>query len=313
MAAINETINPGDVISSELMRKIIELINAHDAALSGGGGGGGVTVPNLFGRPLSEAKVSLQLQQLALGTVVDAGGSIINPASTSSGSLMVLNQVPVAGSKTVAGGAVNLVVAGSAGGTAPPPPPTPVVTLLVPTSVRAGGSLEIRGSGFAGATCTVTLGGINATVLGTSNISRLYVTVPSGIPGAPTLPGGPAASDIELRVVNPGGLSTTSSVTVLPPLANPLAITAITPNPVTVGKPVTITGTGFATTANQQSVSFGGVAATPSAATATQLTVTVPAGIPGLVAPGDSTTVNVTVTRVSDNVTSGALPLSVDL
>jgi IPT/TIG domain len=213
----------------------------------------------------------------------------------------------------VAGGAVNLVVAGSSGGTAPPPPANPVVTLLVPTSVRAGGSLEIRGSGFAGTSSTVTMGGINAVVLGTSNATRLFVTVPSGIPGAPTLPGGAPATDIVVRVANPGGQASTMAVTVLPPLTNPLTISSITPNPVSVGQAVTIAGTGFSATPGQQSVSFGGVPATPSAATSTQLTVTVPTGIPGLVAPGDSTTVNVTVTRSTDNVTSGALPLSVDL
>jgi len=55
------------------------------------------------------------------------------------------------------------------------------------------------------------------------------------------------------------------------------------------------------------------VSATPSAASTTQLTVTVPTGIPGLVTPGDSTAVNVTITRTTDNAVSGAYPLSVDL
>jgi hypothetical protein len=310
MAVITDTVNPGDVISSALMRQIIDMLNAHDAAL-GGGGTSGITVPNLFGRTIAEARVSLQLQQLALGTVVDTGGNIINALGALAQSLMVLSQVPVAGAQTQSGAAVSLVVAGSGGGS-PPPPAPPAITLLVPSSQRALASLEIRGSGFAGTTSTVTIGGINATVLGTSNQTRVFVTVPNGIPGAPSLPGDPAASGIAVRLTNPDSAFATSTVTILPPLASPLGITSITPDPATVGVAVTINGTGFSATAGQNTVSFGGVPATPTTASTTQLSVVVPTGIPGLVAPGDSTTVNVTVTRTTDSVTSGAVPLSID-
>lgn len=311
MAAINDTINPGDVISSNLMRRIIELLNAHEAAL--GGGGGGVTVPNLFGRTLGEARVSLQLQQLVLGTVVDTGGAIVNALAPSAQTRMVLNQVPVSGLKTVAGGAVNLVLAGESGGS-PPPPAPPAITLLVPTSVRAGQSLEIRGSGFAGTAALVTIGGITATVLGTSNVTRLYVTVPSGIPDAPSLPTDPAAAGITVRVANADDTQfATSTITILPPLSNPVTITSVSVNPTTVGQPLTINGTGFATPAGQNTVNFGGTPATPTSGTSTQLTVTVPTGIPGLNAPGDSTDVNLTVTRNTDGETGGSTTLTVDL
>ena len=312
MAAIADTVRPGDIISSDLMARIIALLNAHDAAL--GGGTGGLVVPNLFGRTVAEARVILQLQQLVLGSVVDVFGTIVNPQATTSASLMVLNQVPVAGQGTIAGAAVSLVVAapagsGGGGGTSPG---TPQITLIVQASARAGESIEIRGSGFAGAQSAVTFGGIAGTVLGTSNVTRLFVMVPPGIPGAPALPGDPPLPNVPVRVTNPGGATASGSITIAAPLASPLVITGI-PG-ATVGSPVTITGTGFSTDPTRNVVNFGGVVAgVPSLASPTQLTVTVPTGIPGLVVPGDSVTVNVHVTRTTDNAVSNDFPVTVDL
>lgn len=313
MAALADTVRPGDVISAELMTRIIAMLNAHEAALGGGGTVGGVVVPNLFGRTLAEARVSLELQQLILGTVVDVFGTIVNTAGPSSGSLMVLNQVPAGGDRTVTGGAVNLVVSASSVSAPPPAPVVPVLNLTVPNIVRAGETVDFRGSGFAGTSSTVTFGGIAGTVLGTSNQTRLFVTVPAGIPGAPSLPGDPDAAGIAVRIANPDGAFVTGTITIRAPLANPIAISSITPDPATVGSPITIVGTGFTTTPGQHIVRFGAITATPTASSATQLTVTVPNGIPGLITPGDSTTVNVSVQRTTDNAISGNRPLSVDL
>ena len=58
----------------------------------------------------------------------------------------------------------------------------------------------------------------------------------------------------------------------------PATITAVTPNAAAPGTTVTITGTRFSTTPANNIVYFGAVRATVSAATATSLTVTVPAG-----------------------------------
>lgn len=311
MATLTDTIRPGDVISSDLMTRIIAMLNAHEAAI-GGGTTGGVVVPNLFGRTLSNARTALTQQQLTLGTVVDVFGAIVNTTGSTAGGLMVLNQVPIGGSRTVIGASVNLVVSAASGGGGTTPT-VPVVNLAVPSTVRAGETVDFRGSGFAGASSTVTFGGIAGTVLGTSSQSHLFVTVPQGIPGAPSLPGDADVSGIVVRIANPDGAFVDSTITIRAPLANPLTIGLIAPDPATVGSPVTITGTGFTTTASQHVVRFGSVSATPSAASATQLTVTVPEGIPGLITPGDSTTVNVTVRRTTDNAVSGSLPLSVDL
>jgi IPT/TIG domain len=309
MAAIQDSVRPGDVISSELMARIIALLNAHDAAL--GGGVGGMVVPNLFGRTIADARLILQLQQLTLGSVIDVFGALVNPSAVDSAALIVLNQVPAAGIGTSSGAAVSLVVSGVSGGTGPSPQ-TPQINQIVQASARAGETIEIRGSGFAGSTSTVSFNGIAGTVLQTSNQTRIFVTVPPGIPGAPALPTDPPLNNVPVRVANPGGGADTASITILPPLATPLTIGSIS-TPAIVGQPVTITGTGFSTTGSQNVVSFGTVnAGAPTAASATQLTVTVPTGIPGLVSPGDSVTVNVVVTRTADAVRSNAFPLTVD-
>jgi len=61
--------------------------------------------------------------------------------------------------------------------------------------------------------------------------------------------------------------------------ASPLPdITAVAPMYTPVGGIVTITGSNFSSTAADNQVTFNGVAATVTAASATQLTVTVPAG-----------------------------------
>jgi YD repeat-containing protein len=59
--------------------------------------------------------------------------------------------------------------------------------------------------------------------------------------------------------------------------SNKLAIISFTPQSGTAGAAVTINGTGFSTTAAQDSVSFNGVSATVISGTATQINVTVPA------------------------------------
>jgi len=73
-----------------------------------------------------------------------------------------------------------------------------------------------------------------------------------------------------------------------------VSIIAFTPRLGPVGTTVTIAGTGFSTTAVQNTVSFNGTAASVTSASATQLVVTVPSGATtgtiGVTAPAGSTT-----------------------
>jgi uncharacterized protein (TIGR03437 family) len=62
------------------------------------------------------------------------------------------------------------------------------------------------------------------------------------------------------------------------PGANIVAISEFTPNSGTTGTAVTIYGTGFSTTPGQNTVTFNGVTASVTSATATQIVTTVPPG-----------------------------------
>jgi len=90
--------------------------------------------------------------------------------------------------------------------------------------------------------------------------------------------------------------------------ASTVTILNFTPKSGPIGTTVTIAGTGFSTTASQNTVTFNGTAATVSAATATQLVVTVPAGATtgpiGVTTPTGSATSGVPFTLAVGGVTS---------
>ena len=106
----------------------------------------------------------------------------------------------------------------------------------------------------------------------------------------------------------------TASVTVtVGPSGPPVAIITISPNPLTPGATATIQGTGFGSTAANNSVTVGGVAAVVTAATTTTLTVTIPAS---LCLPTGNSAVRVTVsgggsTQADHPFQSGTEPLAV--
>lgn len=154
----------------------------------------------------------------------------------------------------------------------------PSITGVSPTSGAIFDPVVIDGKGFhplALADLTVTIGGVTAPFLMVSP-SRLVVTVPAGI--------NPGNQNVIVNT-NRGGASAGSPFTIVGG-GSGLGISAIFPNPATVGSFVTITGTGFSPTAGNNSVSFNGTTAIPVESTPTALRVAVP----------NSTTGPVTVT-----------------
>ncbi len=121
--------------------------------------------------------------------------------------------------------------------------------------------------------------------------------VPSGIPGAPTANPLGQTKSVTVVVTTPDGVSPNATLTILPPLANPLpVITSFSPAQGTFPGTVTISGTGFDLTATNNAVNFDNVKnVAPSSASAGTLTVTVPAGINGLNNQFDSVTVPISV------------------
>src|SRR5919201_1882848 len=135
-----------------------------------------------------------------------------------------------------------------------------------PKTGPAGTSVTIYGTGFSATPSqnTVKFNGTVGTVV-SSTATKIVATVPSG------------ATSGTISVTAPGGTGTsTGSYTVGP--AGP-SITSFSPGVASVGGTVTVTGTGFDTSAVNDVVATGKARATVTAASATSLTTTV--GGPG--------------------------------
>ncbi|MBT9545792.1 MAG: IPT/TIG domain-containing protein [Candidatus Sericytochromatia bacterium] len=138
---------------------------------------------------------------------------------------------------------------------------TPTITNLSASNGAIGSTLTITGTGFDATpgNNTVRFGTTTATV-NTASATSLNVTVPAGIFGS---------QNVTVTVAGQTNVGT-NNYAVTP------AITNLTPIAGNVGSSMTINGSGFHTTLGSNTVSFGGTAATVTAATTTQLTVTVP-------------------------------------
>lgn len=173
--------------------------------------------------------------------------------------------------------------------------PAPVIYGFTPAGTWVGNTVTLSGVNFSAtpANNTVKFNGIVATV-NSATTSNLVVTVPSG------------ATNGTITVTTNGLTSTSPNVFVVTPAPMP-AVTGFAPASGRVGTVVTITGSNFnPNTASANVVKFhNGITATVTAATATTITTTVPAG---------AVTGPVQVTSWGNTATSGAhftvLPLS---
>lgn len=137
----------------------------------------------------------------------------------------------------------------------------PAITSLSAGNGSVGSSLTLTGTGFdpIAANNTVTIGGVPATVTA-ATASSLTVTVPTV-----------SGSGLNVLVSVGGQTNTGSHLFTVGP-----AVTSLSPVTGPVGTSITITGTGFDPNPANNTVLFGGVPATVTAATSTSLTVTVP-------------------------------------
>jgi IPT/TIG domain len=214
--------------------------------------------------------------------------------------VLVLNQMPAPGTNVYAGSSVNLVVSPMPGSSIAAPL-LPSITSFNPVPVPVGAQLEIDGQNFdpLNTNNKVTIGGVaTAAPSAGSNTVKLFVVVPTGIANAPSTAG--VTLSVPVVVTAPAGVAN-NTTTITAPLANPLpTITGFNP-PSTgnVGQTITISGTGFNSTPANDTVIFDPtgtpVNVTPTAATSTQLTVTIPTGISGLTQPGQFRSVPISV------------------
>jgi hypothetical protein len=138
-------------------------------------------------------------------------------------------------------------------------PPAPVITSFSPTAGVPGTVVVLTGTNFTGAT-QVTFNGTVAPVFTVNSATQITVTVPTG------------ATTGYLTVTTPNGIGiSTTRFTVQIPI-----ITSFTPSTGPIGTVVVLTGNFFLGTTQ---VTFNGtVAPTFTVNSATQITVTVPAG-----------------------------------
>jgi hypothetical protein len=141
----------------------------------------------------------------------------------------------------------------------------PVIKSIDPPAAFPGQEVEIAGRNFSSAVTgnTVSFNGTDATIISTTTLA-IKVLVPDGA----------VSGDVKVTTNNLTSEGFTFTVTepVIP------AITSLDPATAKVGSEIVISGINFSTTAGENKVSFNGVEATVTEATATTLTVIVPAG-----------------------------------
>lgn len=296
MAVTLKEVQPGDLITAALWNSLLvkfKELETKVQQLSGSIPTGMMTVPDVFGHKLSDAKaiIAMPSQQLGLGFVVDAFGKIIDPSLQASGALIVIAQAPAPGTKANPGSSVSLAVSASGGSTSQPPP-VPKIKGFEPNPAPVGSEVLIGGEAFAAnpKDNVVTFDGVPAGTPTKSTGNTLRVIVPSGIKGAPVKPDDKTKPNVKV-VVKVGDKSAEGLCDISAPLSEkPVPkIETITPSPGVVSKDktsITITGLNFSPDKKANFVKFSGTpkdGVNPDTATEKQLVVAVPKEIAGFI------------------------------
>jgi YD repeat-containing protein len=136
---------------------------------------------------------------------------------------------------------------------------------FTPNGGSVGTTVKLYGTGFSATASqnTVTFNGTAAAVT-SSTITEIVTSVPSG------------ATTGTIAVTTPSGSATSASAFTVSASAAP-TITSVSPTQGVVATSVTISGTNFKTTANQNVVTFNATPANISSATSTSIATAVPA------------------------------------
>ena len=185
---------------------------------------------------------------------------------------------------------------------------TPTIASFTPTSGAVGTTVVITGTNFSTtlASNIVTVNGTVATVTN-ATATQLTVTVPSG-----TTTTGKITVTVNSKIA-----TSTGDFTVIAEGSTDPTIASFTGSGAE-GSSITITGTNFSTTEENNTVTINGITAVVTAATATQLTVTVPSGatsgviavtVNGVTVTSTSSFVVIAATcTVTDSETAGPFP-----
>jgi FG-GAP-like repeat/IPT/TIG domain/Secretion system C-terminal sorting domain len=268
--------------------------NTTITAVVGTGASGSVSVTNPFGTGSLAGFVFLPVPIITSFTPTSAGqGTTVTISGTNftgstavtfggiaASSFIVVNNTTI--TAVVGAGAsgsvsiTNSFGSGSLAGFTFIPPP--IIISFSPTSSIVGGTVNISGSNFTGATA-VTFGAVAASSFIVNSATSITATIGFGASG-------------NVAVTTPGGIGTLAGFTFIPPPV----VNSFSPLSGTIGSAVTIQGTGFSTTPANNIVYFGSVKAQVTGSTATSITAMVPvsAGCRAI-----SVTVN-TLTALSD-------------
>lgn len=279
MATLPKQVQPGDIISSELINAILAQLQS----LGTGATAGTQSVPNLIGTRLVDARSVLAEPslKLSLGFVIDVAGASIDPFAAANVATIVLNQSPPAQARVAPSTSVNLVVTQAS--TTPPPPAPTITGTETPTGTATtrfavNATMIIVGTNFSATSSQnlVTFDGTPATTVTVDPndpTRRLQVVVPTGIPEAPVEPGDPDRAGVVVRVQTAGSAAATTTVTVAAPVPEQPTIVSISPSTQFEGEDITIVGTNYAESVQ---VLIRSVQATVVSRTPTQLVATVP-------------------------------------
>jgi hypothetical protein len=142
---------------------------------------------------------------------------------------------------------------------------TPVVSSVNPSSASVGSLVTVAGTSF-GATQGTSTVMFNGTAATPTSWSATSIVVP--------VPAGAANGNV---VVTVGGVASNGVAFTVLQTPTPV-ISSLSISSATAGTPVTITGTNFGATQGTSSVTFNGIAATPTSWSATSIVAPVPAG-----------------------------------
>lgn len=248
------------------------------SATLGAGASGNIEVTNAFGTGLLAGFVFATPPTITSFTPTSAGaGATVTISGTnfSTANAVSFGAVPAASFAIVSATTITAVIGTGASGNVSVTNTfgtgslagftfigPPVISSFTPATGGIGTVVTINGTGFTGATA-VSFGGTAAASFTVVNPTTITATVAGGSSGS-------------VSVTTAQGTGSLAGFTfVLPPAP---VIISFSPLSANVGATVTINGSNFNTSPANNIVYFGATRATVTAASATQLTVTVPAG-----------------------------------
>lgn len=300
-----EEVKPGDLITAALINTLIRAMKDVVATV------GDNVVPNFFGRTISDVKNALAQggNKLKIVGAMDAAGVVVDINRTENATRVVVAQIPPPDERVQDNAAVYLLVA-AVPGSGPQQAEAPVITGFSPLSAPVSTPVQIIGKNFdpSYSKNKVTFDGVPAPgPSADSSPYSLFVSVPSGIPNAPTQAG--QQKTVSVVVTTPNGIASAQLIITAPPTQpTPIINTTGGFSPAIgakLGSALTVNGQNFGTVPSNVRVFFddqplggsplGPVGVQPSTVSDSQLVVTIPTTLDGFGQTGDRKSVSVKV------------------